>query len=749
MAICKFEADKSSSYWRLHALYPNATTIHQTVFYLQPSKLCALANKVSVIFLKEFYDSSYIIYCFRFHDDLMSMEDTHPGISEYFENGGISIRRTNKGFSRVPIDLTLEQTINRDAVGSSGNKLFYNNTYIKICYYSFIFCLGIISCTDNLGARNRWAKGHQARTSIASYIYDYLKLNRKEDISQEAYPRRMKKDHEQLEALKSMITNNKNPFTECEKELFNISTGKAAPQEVCDFLLHVYETGEKSYNAFVQSVIDDPAAFEKPIKKQRLLNFASMAVKVKKIVNGKATVLQMERNLFSRLLTISLEKKICMDLVLEYPLTPVPLVFGQLDGSMNKTTKSVIYDILDARVKSPAPRVIDALLVDGFFFLHVHGKQLPNTFGKVAKHILKELCRTSAKRIDLVFDQILTPSIKDAERDRRCTTTGRDAAYNISGPNQVCPSNFIGELRNDNFKRAFVKFLVIAMEDDSFAEILGQKSLYITQDSLCYSFIVSDGKVIRRDEPALFSNHEEADTRLFAHISTVIGPATVVIRTSDSDILAIAVGNHWKLPHDIQVFLELGLVSNNTLRYVNVTKMYKKLGDELSKSIPAFHALTGCDFNPAFSRRGKKGPFSVLQKKPEYQRALSTLGSSETISDETFASIEKFTCDIYPKNKSTSINEARRIIFERAYKPTKNKPFGGLKGIDGSNLPPCQSVLLQQIRRANFICFSWNNATDLKPGNCVVDSFLSSKVNSFLFFFSYPFSTLARVESSR
>ena len=70
----------------------------------------------------------------------MSMEDTHPGISEYFENGGISIRRTNKGFSRVPIDLTLEQTINRDAVGSSGNKLFYNNTYIKICYYSFIFC---------------------------------------------------------------------------------------------------------------------------------------------------------------------------------------------------------------------------------------------------------------------------------------------------------------------------------------------------------------------------------------------------------------------------------------------------------------------------------------------------------------------------------------------------------------------------------------------------------------------------------
>ena len=48
------------------------------------------------------------------------MEDTHPGISEFFENGGISIQRTNKRFSRIAIDLTLEQTINKDAVSSSG-----------------------------------------------------------------------------------------------------------------------------------------------------------------------------------------------------------------------------------------------------------------------------------------------------------------------------------------------------------------------------------------------------------------------------------------------------------------------------------------------------------------------------------------------------------------------------------------------------------------------------------------------------
>jgi hypothetical protein len=47
------------------------------------------------------------------------MVETHPGITEYFENGIISVRRISKPFSRIAIDLTLEQTINKDAESSS------------------------------------------------------------------------------------------------------------------------------------------------------------------------------------------------------------------------------------------------------------------------------------------------------------------------------------------------------------------------------------------------------------------------------------------------------------------------------------------------------------------------------------------------------------------------------------------------------------------------------------------------------
>ena len=38
---------------------------------------------------------------------------------------------------------------------------------------------------------------------------------------------------------------------------------------------------------------------------------------------------------------------------------------------------------------------------------------LPVTFGKVANHILNRLCNFNCKRVDLVFDEIVTPAIKD------------------------------------------------------------------------------------------------------------------------------------------------------------------------------------------------------------------------------------------------------------------------------------------------------------------------------------------------
>lgn len=49
------------------------------------------------------------------HDNLMKVDDTQPGLSEDLVDGYFGIKRTDKSFSRQPIDLVTEQTINADA----------------------------------------------------------------------------------------------------------------------------------------------------------------------------------------------------------------------------------------------------------------------------------------------------------------------------------------------------------------------------------------------------------------------------------------------------------------------------------------------------------------------------------------------------------------------------------------------------------------------------------------------------------
>ena len=106
-----------------------------------------------------------------------------------------------------------------------------------------------------------------------------------------------------------------------------------------------------------------------------------------------------------------------------YPLTPVPFSLCHIDGSINKTDKSVLTKILENSIKSGdnpeehgEPTNIDVAIIDGMFLLH-QLTQVPATLGAVAIKILKYVIMTnpSAKEIYILFDEYHSPSIKDNE----------------------------------------------------------------------------------------------------------------------------------------------------------------------------------------------------------------------------------------------------------------------------------------------------------------------------------------------
>ena len=540
-------------------------------------------------------------------------------------------------------------------------------------------------------------------------------MTKTDDVTREMHRSRIKRDNRDFQSIIRFMENCINPFETDTADLVNISTARKASEETSHFLLNWMSIGEKMRDHFIENCSNDPESFDKPIPRQKLHTFASQGVRVqKKRADGKLKELRMERDLFGRILVIALEKTVDIRQVLEYPLTPVPLCLFHADGDMNKTNKAKLFKVLEDRVPSHnPPETIDAIIVDGFYHLHTY-PDLPASMGKTARHILQRICAMKAKTIYLVFDRVASPSIKDMERDKR-TDSDREIPSEIGGDHQLRPTDFLKALRNDNFKRLFVSFLLKNWSDDSINCFLGDKTLYVTEGFACFSFRALNGRVLVREEENMRSIHEEADSRMISHLKYIPTPSNVVIRTTDTDVLAIAIGNLSKIEPGIHVWLEVGSYNKNNHRFIDVNSICEHLGESLSNAIPAIHAFTGCDYLPAFSRKAKTRPLSILEKNKEFQIAFASLGTSETIQEDTVKIIEQFVCTMYGNKNLESVNACRYQMFMKIYKPKNKNPLSSVKGIDGSSLPPCKSVLMEQIKRTNSVCSIWRNAIEFNP----------------------------------
>ena len=147
--------------------------------------------------------------------------------------------------------------------------------------------------------------------------------------------------------------------------------------------------------------------FDKPIKRTAVLDFASDCIKkIQKIKDGdKQALIRMERDIFGGLFSIAMKKEIDINACLSFSFAPAPPALFQYSGEIHKTDKSAFGKLLRSKIKSEPPTFVDIEVIDGFYFLHLCGNSLPQTFGKVAESVLCKICNTSAREIHIVFDR--------------------------------------------------------------------------------------------------------------------------------------------------------------------------------------------------------------------------------------------------------------------------------------------------------------------------------------------------------
>ena len=125
------------------------------------------------------------------------------------------------------------------------------------------------------------------------------------------------------------------------------------------------------------------------------------------------------------------------------------------------------------------------------------------------------------------------------------------------------------------------------------------------------------------------------------------------------------------------------------------------LGTSICQSLPAFHALTGCDTTSCITGLGKKKPWKTLKRKLEHQTTLNLLGQQQYLDDTTASKIEAFICDLYPvsRRNSHTLDELRYLMFCQQRHKRKNEV-----------LPPTSDSLKQHVKRANYQTYIWRGS---------------------------------------
>ena len=570
---------------------------------------------------------------------------------------------------------------------------------------------GTTGFSTNLGAVQRWEVNAAYRASLRTVFHQHLNFTTQRHKHKDLSPSRIVKDENDVQSILSILQDTfVDPFG--EQPLLSISRGILVNETAAQDMLSAKEFGSNAMALFIESRFaeDHQSSLFDPIKKQKLRTFDSLDKKKLIKTKTKLVSLQSARDLFAKVAIIAQKRSVDLKQLLSYPLIHLPLALAESDGSLKKTSKSLLLHKIEGETPPVAMLRRDhAFIVDGMAYVR-QIKSSGLTFSEFSIKLLNHVshCSNFASRIDVVFDVYLENSIKDVERQRR--STGEIVLKKIVSTSQI--KQWSQLLSSGDFKNKLVSYIVNHWKTNR--EMLGNKELYVNDASETWRYTSSSTELVEN----LQSNQEEADTRLLLHAKNAsLSYQDVVISSPDTDVFIIALS---QLPNiDASMFMLTGTGDKKRLIDMNAVAedAYAKLNhtdcskEKYFEAVLGFHCFTGCDSTSAFSGRGKNKPLQILGKSDDYINAFATLGSTNELTESTAEILQSFVCHMYGKKDALelgiSLNIRYHVYCQKAGKVTCEA------------LPPCSNVLEQHTKRVNYQTRIWRMCleTNIEPGN--------------------------------
>ena len=274
----------------------------------------------------------------------------NPEVHEHFMQGGFLVQICSKNpFGRIPVDQTIEETVNEDTQTPGGTKGFSLKSRAVARYY----------LTSEY--RSRYLRQLRAMVGEQNTDFNHADLQMP----------RIRKDEAGVQSfVQLMETSWLNPFNPEQGELVSLSTATAAPPEVLKDLLRTYRMGEDAYEASKKERLETDAPttqFHDKMTKKKLRTFTDIRMKPRKQGLAKEAILKANRNLFGQMILVAENRKLQMSDVLAHPLGPLPWALASGDGSLRKTNKAALARELERNaslaevIPEPSATIIDGM----------------------------------------------------------------------------------------------------------------------------------------------------------------------------------------------------------------------------------------------------------------------------------------------------------------------------------------------------------------------------------------------------
>ena len=182
---------------------------------------------------------------------LHKLKSAGQELRDILENGACSIWRTKKNYNRLAVDLSLEQTVNRDAASVMKGIVSFQSSENAICHWSL-----------NMNQRAVAVTG----------------LEVGENVTTQCCPSRIERDNRQMAELSARLDKYCNLFTEdAPTFLVNIATGQAASKPTETYPLNTLKRGENKRDKFQDKW--NHTRFLQPVKRTQVQNFAAQNAK--------------------------------------------------------------------------------------------------------------------------------------------------------------------------------------------------------------------------------------------------------------------------------------------------------------------------------------------------------------------------------------------------------------------------------------------------------------------------------------